>query len=217
MYIFGTMTKEQIWLKYFNPCGSEVMNGYVIQTCVSQDCNKLPCFAKSSYKMAGFLLEGGTIEAEKEEFERYLGSLTGKSVVTPKGETVVLGQDNIRELVDSVANRAVLIVDGVRQCITKTVPIYEGYMSTRSPEERAALESVQKVNQRLRSFKGSRDRAVSLALEMKGALQKALDMGLGNLDIIARQALIYGLADQIPGIDTTGTILIGDPERIRPI
>ena len=167
--------------------------------------------------MAGFLLEGGTIEAEREEFETYLGSLMGKFVVTPNGETVVLGQDNIRELVNSVANRAELIVNGVRQCVAKTVPIFEGYINTRSPEERAALESVQEVNQRLRSFRGSRDQAVSLALEMKGALQKALDAGLGNLDIIARQALVYGLADQIPGIDTTGTILIGDPEGIRPI
>ena len=90
-------------------------------------------------------------------------------------------------------------------------------MRARSPEERETLESVWKVNQRMHSFRGNRNQAVLLALEMKAALRKAINMGMGNLDLIVRKALAYGLADQIPEIDTTGKICVGDPESIRHI
>ncbi len=211
------MAKEQVWLEYFNPCGGEAVPGYVIQTCVSDDCNRLPCLAKSAFQMAGFLLEKNRpIEMEKEDFARSLSQIMGRRVVTPTGETITLNHQAVAGVVESVADQAQKIVHGVNDCIANTTPITPEYMAGLPEEQRSAAEQVWQVNQRVNSFRGSQHEAILLAAEMREALKQAIDSGLGGLDIVVRQALVYGLADRIPEVDTTGKIIVGDPENLRP-
>lgn len=166
--------------------------------------------------MAKFILEGSDLETEKEEFLRYLDSQVGNKVVTPLGETTVLSKENLDELADTVSSKAQRILKGIEECIENTVPISEEFVASCTPKQREIMGEIGLLHKRMESFQGNQNEAVLLAAEMRDKLSEAIDSGLGNVDLIVRKALVYGLADRIPEIDTTGTVFVGTIEKIKP-
>ena len=210
------MTKEIVWLQYFNPCGAMVVEGYGNKRCVSKNCGRFPCLQRASYIAAEAILGGSDTRTEKQELTDYLGGLVGKPIVDLDGNTIQVKNEQLGQISDQVVAQANRFIDGVESCIRNTEPVGPETMSNQPSEEQQILGEIYELNQQARRFKGNQADARKLASEIQAKLSEALDFGLGRIDLIARQALGYGLADRLPFIDATGLIFLGDPLNITP-
>lgn len=211
------MQKERVWLIYFNPCGSAIVGDYGNRTCAHPQCGEIPCLKKASYQAADEIIKGSDSHSEKAELVEYISSLSGTNVIGVDNQVILVRPQNASHLADNVIARGQQIIDGIESCIRNTTPIGPGTISRLPMEERVIANRLRELNQAARTFHGNENGARQLAVEIEGELRKALRFGLTSIDLIARQALAYGLADQIPFIDSSGLIFIGDPSKITKL
>jgi hypothetical protein len=211
------MLKELTWLIYFNPCGSFLVGKYGNRFCESSDCGHLHCLKHKSFLAAGALIRGGNIPTERRELSSFLEQLVSKQVIDINGQNQLVNSQNIPELTDTVLVRANKIIDGIESCMQNTIPIDENTVSTLPFEERKIMFDLSELTRRTANFSGNETAARQLALEIKEKLRLALKFDLGRLDLIARQSLAYGLADEMPSIDNSGLIFMGEPRKITKL
>lgn len=192
--------EREAWAMYFNPCGIEPVNGFVHQTCVSPDCMRVHCMSKGSYAMARYLLSGESdIESEKREFENHLRSnMFGKEIVRVSGETVRVDAINIPEIVNEVAQKAETIAQEVDMCVRMSTPLSEEYLANCTPEQRDVLDRLGDKARFLGSYQGGKYYANVHEVETQKIVEEALNLGLGELGLVARYAIGFGLGDRVP-------------------
>jgi hypothetical protein len=150
--------------------------------------------AKGSYAMATCLLGGTDIAHEKIEFEEYLrDDLLGKEVVSVSGKTVRLSANNIAGIVEEVAQKAETIVQEVEMCVRMSTPLSEEYLEECTPEQRDVLDRLGSKIEFLGSFNGGKYHANVHEEEARQIVEEALSLGLGELGLVARYAIAFGL------------------------
>lgn len=211
-------TPEATWLELFNPCGMEVILGFVHQTCLPE-CEGRVCLRKTSYSVAGYLLEGADEARERTEVESSIvtNGLLGQDVVAPDGQVFRLNRENVPDVVDNIMTRGQRIVAGVRQCMENTEQVGPLTWENSPPDLQQVFQRVVELEEATRTFDGTRTQAVVLADQMQSALREAIDLGGGNLGVIARFALKFGLADQLPAVDSSGLVFVGNIEHLQPM
>lgn len=212
------MTPEEKWLEFFNPCGMEIVAGFVHQAC-PQECEGKVCLRKTSFQAAKYLLQGSEQETETREVEQFIVArgLLNKEVVGPNETLVFLTRENAHSVATEVVSRAKRIVRGVRQSVANTEQLDSLTWEDCSNPLQESLLRVKKLEEDVRIFSGSKTQALALADQMHSALAETIECGGGNLGIIARLALKFGLADQLPAIDTTGLVFVGNIERLQQL
>lgn len=193
------------------------MPKYVLKRCPTESCGSCVCLRKISFEMAKYLLaDGASVESELDDVMDYMRSnLVGKRVVSVDGSTLILNLENIKVEAEKVKNRAVTTVNGIKSCVSQCDTEPETYFSRSSAELQEVLTRCGDLAGKISRFNGSLVQARALADQMQSTLSEALDLGAGNLGIIVRQALAYGLADKLPAIDPSGLIFTGNLERLE--
>lgn len=192
--------EKTAWHAYFNPCGAEPINGYVYRSCKAPDCMRYQCMAKGAFMMARYVITKGTsLDHERIEYKNHLESnMVGSKMVSLTGESVKVTSVNASELAKGVADKAKEIVEQVDMCVRMSTPITDEYVANCSAEQQLTLAAFRAKVDFLGKFRGGLKDAQSHVEDMRQIVQKAVDLGLGELGLVARYAIGFGFGDQIP-------------------
>lgn len=196
----GAEEERESWYAYFDPCGIKPVNGFILQTCISLDCERIHCMSKGSFAMAGYLLEDDTsVEQEKREFEQHVRqSMIGKEVVDIDGNTVRVSEEDIPNIVDDVVSKALAITKEIDMCVHMSTPMTIEYLQNCSNEQRGVLNILMEKAELLDRFQGNTYQATLHEEETQQIIETALELGLGELGLVARCAIRFGLGDTLP-------------------
>lgn len=186
------------WHMYFTPCGMAAVEGFVFKRCpVACEEIQALCFVKGAHKMAGYLLNGSTIDIERRDFINDFITRIGATVIDLEGNTMRLSQGNIDSLVDSVVQRAQEIVRAINICIEHTSQLSEDHIDACPPEERETFFGLEELIAEAESFRGSKEQAEQLIGKIRAALERAIDLDLDEFGLITRWAIVYGLGEKV--------------------
>lgn len=211
------MSTELSWLPNFNPCGLKLVGDYGNKFCTCPECNQLPCLRQASYLTATAILKSHTVLTENSISTDYTQTLVGQRFIDINGQIIEVKPQNISHLTDAVVLLANEIVSGIKSCVRNTLPFSPEDIHKLPIEEQKIFFSLAVLSKNLKNFHGTEAEARQLAVEIQDKLKLALEHNLGRFDLIASMCLIFGLADESPGIDESGLILIGEPRTIVKI
>jgi hypothetical protein len=192
------LVERKAWLGLFNPCGLMVVNDFGFKSCICPKDSGLICVPRDSYRMAGFVLAGSTLNPEKVEYGNFLRQNRGRDVRLENGIITKIG-DNQGDLLKSVGVRASTILDEVDMCTRLGQPIPDDYRTRLTPEQVKILDKLYHQNETAGlNSRFSLDGAIAAVDGMKSLLTQALDLDLGGYGLIARCAISFGLGDRVP-------------------
>jgi|GEM_PF-6615717 len=190
------------WLRFFNPCGGEIVSGYRFERCFSA-CIKEKCvggagaicLSSDAFQMAGYLLRGNTIDEERRDYQYFLGLQIGRKVVDFEGNIIVLSGENLEILMDLVTQKAGEITQAINTCIGTCVDYpkkeFQEYFKGRSRKQRAVFVRFLTLLEQCDNFSDSGKEAQKLIERMRATLKRAIDLNLDELGLILRGALYY--------------------------
>jgi len=195
--VMATKLKER-WHMYFNPCGGQPVNGFEFRRCFPACIKtKALCLASGAFQVAGYLLDGSTINIERNDYRSFLRTELGKRIVDLEGNVVVLSPENIETLLGSVMQRAQAVFDAIKTCVERTIQLDDEYIDNCSPEQKEVLFKIEELSEQAGKFRGTKEQAEELIGKIRANLERAIELGLDEVGLITRQALAYGLGKEV--------------------
>jgi hypothetical protein len=183
---------------YFNPCGGQPVNGFEFRRCFPA-CIKTRtlCLASGAFQVAGYLLDGRTINIERNDYRSFLRTQFGQRIIDLEGNIVVLSQKNIETFLDSVIQRAQEMFDAINLCAERTIQLDDEYIENCSPEQKEVLFEIEGLSEQAGKFRGTKEEAEELVGKIRANLERAIELGLDEVGLVLRQSLAYGLGKQV--------------------
>lgn len=191
--------ERENWHMYLNPCGSQPVRGFALKRCFPA-CEERPkpiCLASGAFQIVGYLFRGSTVETERRDYKDFLRGNLGQVVVDLEGNPVTLTFDNIDSITDTAVARAQGLLLAANRCIEMTRPLSEEYYTQCTDEQREVLNRMTDLNDEAGRFIGNREQARELIDKMRVTLAKAIELDLDELGLVTRQAIAYGLGEQV--------------------
>jgi hypothetical protein len=191
--------EKELWLQCFNPCGVETVNQFIHSTCVSGECSRTMCLSKAAFLMASYILvNDSSLEMERDSLSMYLKlKRWGDDVILVNGEKEIVGRDNLNIILDEVVSKADNILREVELCVRLSLPITREYWEKCTSSQKDILTRIREKVLELESYSGDQYNAAIEERRMSSLLKRALDLGLGELGIVAKYAILFGLGNRV--------------------
>jgi len=206
---------ERRWYPTLNPCGGQTSPGFMLRRCyetcaIRQDTSQTGhCLTKGAYDMLGYIVNGSDYATEDRDYRReVLEGRLDQEVIDLHGNPVIITGENLPDLLVETLTKARSLHEAIRICIDHTEPLDETLLGKCSPGQLDILDKLAELQARAKDNKvGYTSEAGQAHVEkVRGLVDQALDLGLDNVALVARQAIAYGLGAkwmQLRGVECT--------------